>query len=103
LPGNPASVMTCFDLYVIPALRSLQNHPDKELPKIHLPLSHGFVRKPGMTAFLKAHTDLKSVQLLEGQESYIMRSFAHANALVMLEPEKAEVKKGAIVETILLP
>jgi molybdopterin molybdotransferase len=103
LPGNPASVMTCFYLYVIPALRSLQNHPDKELPKIHMPLSHGFVRKPGMTAYLKAHTDLKSVQILEGQESYIMRSFAHANALVMLEPEKAEVKKGAIVETILLP
>jgi molybdopterin molybdotransferase len=56
-----------------------------------------------MTAFLKALTDLKSTQILEGQESYIMRSFAHANALVMLEPEKAEVKKGAIVETILLP
>ena len=30
-------------------------------------------------------------------------SQTHANALVMLEPEKAEVKKGAIVETILLP
>jgi len=103
LPGNPASVMTCFYVYVIPALRALQNHPDKELPKIHLPLSNDFVRKPGMTAFLKAQTDLKSVQILEGQESYILRSFAHANALVMLEPEKAEVKKGVIVETILLP
>lgn len=103
LPGNPASVMTCFYVYVIPALRVLQNHPDKELPKIHLPLSHDFARKPGMTAFLKAHTDLKSTQILEGQESYIMRSFAHANAVVMLEPEKAEVKKGNIVETILLP
>lgn len=103
LPGNPASVMTCFYLYVIPALRSLQNHPDKELPKIHLPLAHDFSRKPGMTAFLKAHTDMNSVQILEGQESYIMRSFAKANALVTLEPEQGEVKKGAIVETILLP
>ncbi len=103
LPGNPASVMTCFYLYVIPALRTLKNHLDKELPKLHLPLAHDFIRKPGMTAFLKAHTDLKSVQLLEGQESYIMRSFAKANALVVLETEQGEVKTGAIVETILLP
>jgi molybdopterin molybdotransferase len=103
LPGNPASVMTCFYVYVTPALRALQNHPDKELPRIRLPLSHDFSRKPGMTAFLKAQTDLKTNQILHGQESYNMQSFANANALVVLEPEVGEVKKGTMIETILLP
>ncbi|MFM2189995.1 MAG: hypothetical protein RL491_381, partial [Bacteroidota bacterium] len=76
LPGNPASVMTCFYVYVIPALRALQGHPEKELPRLHLPMAHDYRRKPGMTGFMKASTDFKSVQILDGQESYIMRSFA---------------------------
>ena len=103
LPGNPASVMTCFYVYVIPALRALQGHPEKELPRLHLPMAHDYRRKRGMTGFMKASTDFKSVHILDGQESYIMRSFATANALVVLDPEVAHVAQNQLVETILLP
>jgi molybdopterin molybdotransferase len=103
LPGNPASVMTCFYLYVIPAMRTMQNHPEKELRRIQLPLSGSFSRKPGMTIFLKAFTDYKRVEVLQGQQSYIMKSFASANALVMLDAETETVDDGEPVTTILLP
>lgn len=103
LPGNPASVMTCFYVYVIPALRALQSHPEKELPRLYLPLAHDYQRKPGMTGFMKAFTDFKSVKILDGQESYIMRSFAKANALVVLPAAAEKVLAQSVVETILLP
>lgn len=103
LPGNPASVMTCFYVYVIPALRALQSHPEKELPRLYLPLAHDYQRKPGMTGFMKAFTDFKSVKILDGQESYIMRSFAKANAMVVLPAADEKVLAQSVVETILLP
>lgn len=103
LPGNPASVMTCFYVYVIPALRALQSHPEKELPRLNLPMAHDFSRKPGMTGFMKAYTDFKSVKILDGQESYIMKSFAKSNAIAVLPADQENVVAKSLVETILLP
>lgn len=94
LPGNPASVTTCFYEYVVPALRGCQHHPEKTLRTITLPVSHPVRKKPGLTLFLKAHTDLKTVTALEGQESYIMKSFADANCFIMLNEESA----GAVAD-----
>jgi molybdopterin molybdotransferase len=70
---------------------------------LYLPLAHDYQRKPGMTGFMKAFTDFKSVKILDGQESYIMRSFAKANAMVVLPAADEKVLAQSAVETILLP
>jgi len=66
-------------------------------------MAHDFSRKPGMTGFMKAYTDFISVKFLDGQESYIMKSFAKANAIAVLPAEQENVVAKSLVETILLP
>ncbi len=103
LPGNPASVLTCFYEFVIPALRKFSGNSEVFLRSINLPLQNSFRKKPGMANFLKAYTDLKSVTILPGQESFIMKSFSEANCLVFLPEETEVISENEIVRVDLLP
>ena len=102
LPGNPASVTSCYYQYVYPALRRMQGFRSTFLKKVHLPLREGFVKKEGLTFFLKAVADETGVLPLSGQLSYIMSSFARANAVIMLEEHRASYEPGEVVEVHLL-
>jgi molybdopterin molybdotransferase len=102
LPGNPASVTSCFYQYVYPGLRKMQGFHAVFLERIRLPLKTGFTKKTGLTFFLKALVTDGSVLPLSGQLSYIMRSFAPANAVIMLEEDRAEYQEGEIVDVHLL-
>jgi molybdopterin molybdotransferase len=99
LPGNPASALSCFYLYVtrvIDALSGTQNAPLIESATI----TNDYQKPAGFTHFLKGYYNRKQkqVHLLTGQESYKMHSFAQANCFVELGETKTEVKKGEIVE-----
>jgi len=98
LPGNPASVLMCFYEYVLPAIRKFQNRSDVNLPVLNLPLNNSANKKNSLTVFLKATADLKSVTVLEGQESYIMKSFAEANCFVVLNENDNNLAPGSLVE-----
>lgn len=102
LPGNPASVLTCFYEYVTLALEKMtgQSHA---LKKINGTLMNGFKKPAGLTHFLKGIYKGHAVEILEGQESYKMSSFAKANCLVVIEEEITEMKSGEIIEVHLLP
>jgi molybdopterin molybdotransferase len=99
LPGNPASALSCFYLYVtriIDALSGTQNAPLIESAQI----MNDYQKPAGLTHFLKGHYNRKQKQvvLLTGQESFKMHSFAQANCFVELGETITEVKKGEIVE-----
>ena len=99
LPGNPASALSCFYLYVtrvIDALSGTQNAPLIESATI----INDYQKPAGFTHFLKGYYNRKQkqVHLLTGQESYKMHSFAQANCFVELGETITEVKKGEIVE-----
>ncbi len=102
LPGNPASVTSCFYQYVYPGLRKMQGFPSVFLESVRLPLKADFTKKAGLTFFLKALVEDGGVMPLSGQLSYIMRSFAPANAVIMLEEDRTEYKVGEIVDVHLL-
>ncbi len=102
LPGNPASVLTCFYMYVLPSLRKMMGFTQTGLTSLYLPLHSNFKKKSGLTHFLKAIVHERSVELLDHQESYKMNSFAIANALVELEEDATECIKGDLVKTHLL-
>lgn len=102
LPGNPASVLTCFYEYVIPALEKLSEQKLKLKIK-NVPISSSYKKPAGMTHFLKGIFNGEAVDLPEGQESYKLNSFAKANCLVMIPESITSVASGDKVEIHLLP
>lgn len=102
LPGNPASVLSCFYEYVYPAIGILNNNK-KDLVQIQVPIGKSHNKTSGLTHFLKGYYDGKIVHDLKAQESFRLSSFAKANCLIMLEQEQTEVMEGSLVEIHLLP
>lgn len=102
LPGNPASVLTCFYEYVIPAIEKMTAQK-LSLEIKEVPLSASYRKPAGITHFLKGIFDGKLVTLPEGQESYKLNSFARANCLVVIPEAVTEISAGETVEIHLLP
>ena len=102
LPGNPASVLTCFYQYVIPALEKLTKR-NIGLLKINIPLARSFQKAAGLTHFLKGSCDGQIALPLDAQESYRLRSFAKANCLIEIAEEKTSLNEGELVDVYLLP
>jgi len=95
LPGNPASVMTCFYEFLVPTIESITKR--KYFKSLALPLSSAYKKKPGLTQFLKGKTGINDVSILKSQESYLMNSFAIADCLIELDAEKENFEKGEMV------
>lgn len=102
LPGNPASVLSCFYEYVLPALGILSNR-DTGLKQLMVPLNTSLKKATGLTHFLKAFYDGSTVKDLKAQESFRLSSFAKANCLIRLDEDKTEYKEGDLVEIHILP
>jgi molybdopterin molybdotransferase len=102
LPGNPASVLTCFYVYVTKAIESMSGRKNLLQTK-QLLLSAAYSKKIKLTQFLKAYCTEDEVTVLQAQESFRLSSFSLANCLVVLPGEKMEFAEGEPVETILLP
>ena len=103
LPGNPASVFTCFYEFVYPLLRKIQGFENIFLKEMMLPVTKELKKSFNLSNFLKAKASENSVESLEGQASYILRTFAEANCFIYLPLEKTNVKKGENVEVHLFP
>jgi molybdopterin molybdotransferase len=102
LPGNPASVLTCFYEYIEPALKQIVKQKTG-LKVLQAPLAEPFKKTAGLTHFLKGFYDGKKVTALHAQESYRLSSFANANCLIKINEEVTVCEKGEIVEIHLLP
>jgi molybdopterin molybdotransferase len=102
LPGNPASVLTCFYEYVEPALKKIALQKTA-LQVMQVPLAKTFKKAAGLTHFLKGFYDGKKVAALHAQESYRLSSFANANCLIKIDEEVTVCEKDELVEIHLLP
>jgi molybdopterin molybdotransferase len=102
LPGNPASVITCFYEYVLPAIETILMRSQRTELSTAI-LSERFHKVKGLTQFLKGSFDGGVVSILGAQESFRQRSFAEANCLVCLEEERLIYEKGETVNVRLLP
>jgi molybdopterin molybdotransferase len=101
LPGNPASVLTCFYVYVSMAIDLLSNHQKQTWTKATL--MDQYIKTNGLTHFLKGHYANGRVKFLGGQESFRLSSFAAANCLICIDESATEVVSGSEVEILLLP
>jgi len=102
LPGNPASGLTSFYEYVLPALSRICKQ-DFNLKKMFVPLTKDFRKPASLTHFLKGYYDGRSAEILDAQESFRLSSFAKANCLIQIGEEVTECRQGELVEIHLLP
>ena len=102
LPGNPASVLTCFYEYVIPAIGRMMHSP-KSIESKQVPLEHDHKKPAGLTHFLKALFNGETVSLQKGQESYKLSSYAASNCLAVFPEVETTFHKGQLVDIHLLP
>ena len=103
LPGNPASTLSCFYIYAARAIEQFMGKSNSTIKKVRLIAKNSYTKTGSRAHFLKAHADAEYVEILDGQASSMLRSFAIANALVYLPEEAQAVDEGAHVETLLLP
>ena len=99
LPGNPASVLSCFYNYVSIVLDQLSNTKIAMRTTQAILLNH-YQKPEGLTHFLKGLYDetKNEVQILEGQESFKMRSFAIANCFVEIPEATIIVETNQLVK-----
>lgn len=101
LPGNPIAVAVGLRFFVEPALRAMLGLP-RETPW-RVPLAKDFSKKPRLRFHLKARVAMDaqgglSVQVLEGQESYRIRSLAAANAWAVIPAGADALPAGSLVD-----
>ena len=100
LPGNPASVLTCFYQYVTVALEQLTGTPVAPVA-CRAQIQSGYSKPIGLTHFLKADLQLPkdeqapiAVFVMGAQESFRLSSFAVSNAIIEIPAETTTVEKG---------
>ncbi len=97
LPGNPASVLTCFLNYVKPSILQWAGHSDSWKPTLVLPLADIFTKSVNLTLFLKAKIENGKIKILPGQESFNLLSFGQADGLAEIPIESEFLESGTLV------
>ncbi|WP_026952254.1 molybdopterin molybdotransferase MoeA [Algoriphagus mannitolivorans] len=97
LPGNPASVLSCFIQYVKPVILEWMGAPSAWQGPIFLPVSKDFEKKTGLTFFLKAKIHEGRAEILPGQESFNLLPFGIADGLVEIPQDLEGVEEGSLV------
>ncbi|MGM8363171.1 molybdopterin molybdotransferase MoeA [Flavobacterium sp. ARAG 55.4] len=100
LPGNPASSLTCFYVYAIPALKKLMGFEAVHLPETKRKINTAFKNTSGKTLFLKALYDDEKVTVLESQSSAMLNTFSIANGLIVV-PENVTALEANDEVTVL--
>ncbi|WP_291141431.1 gephyrin-like molybdotransferase Glp [Flavobacterium sp. UBA7680] len=97
LPGNPASSLTNFYIYVSPAIKNKLGFSEIYKTKVVRKLNSDIKNTTGKTLFLKAKYDETKVTVLDGQSSAMLNTFAVANSLLIVPEDVQEYKKGQLV------
>ncbi len=101
LPGNPISSAACFRFFVHPFLmNSLGASPEKPIKAI---LKNSFQKKKDFTRFIKSKITTTQngkleLEVLQGQESFRIRSFVNSNIWAVFPSGKSTFKKGDLVD-----
>lgn len=111
LPGNPASALVTFHIFVIPALRKLAGWPSGllQLPRVKAELQSAMRLDP-RTEFhrvvIRAEQDGLKAYSTGGQRSSRVASLSGANGFVVLPPQTAsgpsKFETGTTVEVVVI-
>jgi molybdopterin molybdotransferase len=106
LPGNPVSVLVCFELFVRPALRRLRGHVDPGPHFVPAVLSEDFTYRTDRPTYHPARLEASAkgwtVRAVPWQGSADLRALTLANALVLLPPGDHRHRAGQTFEALSL-
>jgi len=106
LPGNPASALVTFHLFVLPSLHKQSGVSQVGLPKVPVVLEHDFAMDP-RPEYHRAVVSVGQNGLLigsstGGQRSSKVGSLRSANALICMPAGKGKLEKGTKVDALLM-
>lgn len=106
LPGNPASCMVSFELFVRPALLKMMGKKNLTKPTIEAIIEDSVKNTGGFRVYDRAIVEKRDGQyfarLTGPQGSGILTSMSLANGLVIIPEDKKEVNKGEVVQVMML-
>ncbi|OTB06520.1 hypothetical protein M426DRAFT_20967 [Hypoxylon sp. CI-4A] len=107
LPGNPASAIVTFHLFVLPSLHQISGISPAGLTKVPVTLAHDFVLDKARPEYHRAIVTVgKDGNLIAastgGQRSSKVGSLRGANGLLCLPAGKEPLRKGARVDALLM-
>lgn len=106
LPGNPVSVMVCFENYIRPSIFKMMNKKFQPRQIIKAKMAHPVKSKKGRVHYLRVivykERDELWVKTTGDQGSGILRSMARANGLLTVPAEKNLIERGEDVEIRML-
>ncbi|KAI8628313.1 molybdenum cofactor synthesis domain-containing protein [Xylariaceae sp. FL1651] len=107
LPGNPASALVTFHLFVLPSLHQMSGISPTGLTKVPVYLGHDFPLDKSRPEYHRAVAIVDSNERLTatstgGQRSSKVGSLRGANCLLCMPSGKEPLKKGAKVDALLM-
>jgi gephyrin len=107
LPGNPASALVCFHLFVLPSLHKLSGVEPAGLTGVPVVLSHDFPLDRARPEYHRAIVSVGKDGTLSaastgGQRSSRVGSMKGANALLCMPSGTEPLRKGSRVEALLM-
>lgn len=107
LPGNPASAMVTFSLFVLPSLHMASGISPAGLPKVKVVLDSDIKMDPERNEYHRVIIVTKPDGRLHatstgGQRSSRIGSFKGANALLCMPAKPGAVPKGSMVDALLI-
>jgi molybdopterin molybdotransferase len=106
LPGNSVSSYVSFEMFVLPAIRTLMGLTPVSRPTVAARLSRGVSSPPGRRQFLRgrAGTDDQGpyVEPVGGAGSHLIGALAAADCLVVVPEETTSVPAGERVQVLML-
>ena len=101
LPGNPISSAACFRFFVYPYLSAILNIKEEKPFKARL--INKFKKKKNFTRFLKGKLTSTNngnlqIKILQGQESFRIKSFIKSNVWGVFRGGQSIFKKGHLIE-----
>ncbi len=96
LPGNPASTLSCYCVYV---RRWLQQYLGTESLAVSMPLGADLVNRFGRALFVKAKFMQGQAMPIDEFNSATLLSFSKGDILIFMGADFTELKAGEMVET----
>jgi gephyrin len=107
LPGNPASAVVTYHLFVLPSLHQMAGISPVGLPKVKVVLDQDVRMDPKRAEYHRVMVTARRDGLLHAvstgfQRSSAIGSFKGANALLCLPTREGSLQKGGKVDALLM-
>ncbi|RJP22037.1 MAG: molybdopterin molybdenumtransferase MoeA [Deltaproteobacteria bacterium] len=106
LPGNPVSALITFEAFVRPALLRMMGRKTVVRPLVKATLAETVRKKAGKVNFLRVTIEVRDGEYFASsagdQNTGILRSMVHADALAVLPADRTSFAAGEKVDVLLL-